>query len=659
MCGICGIAYYDKARCAEGEMLSAMCELIRHRGPDEQGIHVSGPVGLGSTRLSIIDVKGGHMPLSNEDKTVWITYNGEVYNFPELRKRLQASGHRFSSHTDTEAIVHLYEEEGENFLQHLKGMFAIAIWDERKGKLLLARDRIGIKPLYYAQLHDRFVFGSELQTLYPAGVEREVDRLALHDYLSLNYVPGPRTILKGVRKLPPGHLLICHPETGRMEVKQYWDFPPPEETQAGRPLAEIEAELLKLLRTVVRETMISDVPIGAFLSGGIDSSLVVALMSEVSNRPIKTFSAGFNERSYNELPYAKLVAERFRTEYHEMIVEPQIQDLIDSLLDHFDEPFADNSAVATYLISQMAASQVKVVLSGDGGDEVFGGYNTYQADQLARIYRRLSKQVGSQLIPWAAELLPTSFKKGSFDFRLKRFVNGASLPPLGAHYAWKAYLNEEMKSQLYAHKNGNGKSNGLRPTVDLFQRHYLQYPSEDMLNRLLYVDTKVQLADCFLTKVDRMSMAHSLEVRVPLLDRRIVEFMAGLPSHYKVRGLTLKYLLKRVAKGLLPPEILHRRKGGFSIPIAGWLATDLHDMVMDEFTPARLEAQGFFDPKAVTEMVEAHCRGKCDFSRSIWTLFVFSRWCDRNLQGGRIAPHQRPGVTIRSSDSREAFNITV
>jgi asparagine synthase (glutamine-hydrolysing) len=646
MCGICGIAYFDTARRAERGMLSAMCDLIRHRGPDEQGVHLSGPVGLGSTRLSIIDVKGGHMPLPNEDKTVWITYNGEVYNFPELRKRLQASGHRFSSSSDTEAIVHLYEEEGENFVQHLRGMFAIAIWDERQGTLLLARDRIGIKPLYYAQLRDRLVFGSELQTLYPAGVEPEVDRLALHDYLSLNYVPGPRTILTGVRKLQPGHLLVCHPETGRVEVKQYWDFPLPEESQPDRPVAEIEAELLKLLRMVVRDTMISDVPIGAFLSGGIDSSLVVALMSEVSKRPIKTFSAGFHERSYNELPYARLVADRFQTESHELIVEPQIQDLVDSLLDHFDEPFADNSAVATFLISRLAASHVKVVLSGDGGDEVFGGYATYQADQLARIYRRLPERVGSQLIPWAAQLLPTSFSKGSLDFRLKRFVNGASLSPLAAHYAWKAYLNEEMKSQLYSRKNGNGKSNGLRPTVDLFQRHFLQYPSEDLLNRLLYVDSKVQLADCFLTKVDRMSMAHSLEVRVPLLDRRIVEFMAGLPSHYKVRGLTLKYLLKRVAKGLLPPKILHRRKAGFSIPIAAWLATDLREMVMDEFTPARIEAQGFFDPKAVTEMVDAHCRGKCDYSRSIWTLLVFSRWCDRNLKGGQVSANHRPGGMI-------------
>jgi len=513
MCGICGQLSFQSDRPVERETLSAMCKVLTHRGPDDQGIYVHGQAGLGSTRLSIIDLSGGHMPLSNEDKSVWITYNGEIYNFPRLRDRLERAGHRFSTHSDTETIVHLYEEEGEDFAGYLNGMFALAIWDQRRQHLILARDRLGIKPLYYAHLADKFVFASEIKALLLAGVEPRVDPLALHDYLSLNYVPGPRTMVEGIRKLQPGHLLVADLATGRVEIRQYWDFPrPPQNNLHDRPRAELEKELLSLLRTAVRDTMISDVPVGAFLSGGMDSSLVVALMSEVSDRPVETFSVGFAEQSYNELPYARLVADRFKTDHHELLIQPKVHDIVDAMTQHFDEPFADNSAVAVFAVSRRAASQVKVILSGDGGDELFGGYYTYQADQLARIYRRLPRVLGSRLLPALVDRLPTSFEKASFEFKLKRFVNGAWLPPLAAHYAWKAYLSEEAKAHLYAGNGHASSRDGLRTTVSLFQEHYDCYPSDDLLNRLLYVDGKIQLVDCMLTKVDRMSMAHSLEV---------------------------------------------------------------------------------------------------------------------------------------------------
>ena len=650
MCGICGKLYFDSERPAEPDILAEMCAAIWHRGPDDTGSYIRGPVALGSTRLSIIDVAGGHMPLSNEDGTVWIAYNGEVYNFQELRSRLEASGHRFRTNSDTETIVHLYEEEGEDFARHLNGMFAVALWDERKKVLTLARDPLGIKPLFYAAMPDRLLFGSEIKAILCDGIERQVDRVALHDYLSLNYVPGPRTILKGIRKLQPGHVLVASLKDGQVRVRPFWKFPSTDAVAAPRQrLAGLEEELLETLRTVVRDTMISDVPVGAFLSGGLDSSLVVALMSEVTRQPVKTFSVGFKERSYNELPYARIVADTFQTDHHELILEPHAEEMVHAMAEFFDEPFADNSALPVFAVSKLAAEHVKVVLSGDGGDEVFGGYNTYQADRLATLYCRLPRLINTRLIPGIVRSLPTSFAKGSIDFRLKRFVSGAALDPLPAHYSWKAYLDEEMKMALYNRESLDGDLQELRPTLSLFEECYGGHPTSDVLNRLIYVDNQIQLVDDMLAKVDRMSMAHSLEVRVPLLDQRIVNFMARLPSHYKVRGLTLKYLVKRMAKKVLPSQILHRRKGGFSIPLADWVSTDLRDMVRDHLSPEVLKAQGLFDPAVVQTMLDAHWRREQDFSRSIWTLLMFSMWSERYLLSDAppLSPARRETMSVR------------
>jgi len=634
MCGIAGILYFDRQRPVDREVLLAMCRALRHRGPDDHGTFTNASVGLASTRLSILDLARGHMPLSNEDGTVWIAYNGEVYNFLELRERLERSGHYFATRGDTEVIVHLYEEEQENFAAQLEGMFAVAIWDARKRQLVLARDHVGIKPLYYSLLPDRLVFASEMKALCVERTDASVDRTALHDYLSLNYVPGPRTILSGVRKLQPGHILIASAETGKAETRRYWDFPLISPAPAEkRTVEELETELTTALRSAIRRTLISDVPLGAFLSGGIDSSLVVALMSEVSNRPVRTFSVGFEEDSYSELPYARSVAQRYHTEHNEIVLRPQAQDLISSVVEFFDEPFADNSALGVFAVSQLARREVKVVLSGDGGDEVFGGYYTYQADKLANLYRRLPKVLRDRLLPAMVELLPTSLEKASFDFKLKRFVQGGSLPPLAAHYSWKAYLNEEMKFELYGDgAQGNGFHHELRPTVELLQSHYDAYPTADLLNRLIYVDSKIQLADDMLTKVDRMSMAHSLEVRVPLLDRQLIDFMTGLSSRHKVRGLTLKHLLKRVARKLLPSRIIDRPKAGFTVPISKWVATDLRDLAREQLSESRLRSQGFFEPKQVKRLLDLHGSGRRDFGRSIWTLLVFGLWYDRQFQ---------------------------
>jgi len=466
------------------------------------------------------------------------------------------------------------------------------------------------------------------------GVDRALDQVALHDYLSLNYVPGPRSIFAAVRKLLPGHILTFEASTQKVTVKEYWDLPQPDlRPSHGLNLTGLEDKLLALLREAVRDQMISDVPIGAFLSGGIDSSLVVALMSEFSERPVKTFSIGFQEKSYSELPYARIVADRFRTDHHELIMEPRAHDTIAALVNYFDEPFADSSAAAVYTVSQLASEHVKVALSGDGGDEVFGGYYTYQADKMAALYRRLPRAIGADLLPRLVNMLPVSNKKVSLDFKLKRFMTGGSLPPLPAHYAWKAFFNEETKSRLYRSVNGNGSSHGhgahLRPSVSLMQEYYDRYPSDDMLNRLLYVDAKVLLVDDMLVKVDRMSMAHSLEVRVPLLDLRLVEFMAQLPSDLKVRRMTLKYLLKRVAARLLPKEILQRPKAGFSIPIATWLKTDLADMVYDYLSPQAIAKQGIFEPTVIQEMLDAHHQGRRNHSHNIWNLLMLSLWHER------------------------------
>jgi asparagine synthase (glutamine-hydrolysing) len=599
-----------------------MCDTIRHRGPDEQGFYVKGPVGLGSARLAIIDVEGGHQPLHNEDSTIWCVFNGEIYNFLELRSELLRRGHRFATRSDTEVMIHLYEEYGDAFVERLQGMFAVALWDERRERLVLARDRLGIKPLFWMVHDGALLFGSEIKVLLAADVPRRVDPAALHDYLSFDYVPGPRTMFEGIQKLQAGHLLIWD---GSITIHRYWDVPA-RTRQLPANVDELRVEVRGLLEDAVRDAMVSDVPVGAFLSGGLDSSIVVALMARVASQPVRTFAVGFRERSYNELPYAREVAQRYGTQHHEFIVEPHIDEVIHEIVDHFDEPFADSSAVATYYVSEVASRHVKVVMSGDGGDEIFGGYTIYQADRLAHLYRRLPRLLGERAIPRIVGKLPASDRKMSWDLKLRRFVEHARRDPLAAHGSWRLIFTEEMKERLYA---GDAHH---RDSVELLRAYFDGYPNNDPLNRFMYVDTKVSLVDDMLTKVDRMSMAHSLEVRVPLLDHRLVEWMSQVPSDLKVRRLNLKYLLKQVARDLLPPGIVNRRKAGFHVPIPGWLKQELRPLVEEQLGAATITRQGIFDPDYVAALLDEHRTGRNNWSRNIWGLLIFGLWYDRYIE---------------------------
>ncbi len=624
MCGICGISHFGGS--VDRRTIEAMCDSLRHRGPDDYGIHVHGSVGLGATRLSIIDLAHGHQPLCNETGSIWAVQNGEIYNYQDLRVDLLQRGHHLATHSDTEVLVHLYEEYGDDFVQRLHGMYAFAIWDASRQRLLLARDRLGVKPLVYMLHNGRLLWGSEIKAILTAGVPRRVDPAALHDYLSFDYVPGPRTMFDGIRKLQAGHLLIWD---GDLRIRRYWDVPGKHQ-EVGRDQEELRTHLRGLLEDAVREAMVSDVPVGAFLSGGLDSSLIVALMSRVAQGPVRTFSVGFRERSYNELPYARMVADWYGTDHHEVIVEPHIEEVIHEIVDHFDEPFADSSAVASYYVSAVARQHVKVVLSGDGGDEIFGGYTIYQADQLARLYRRLPGMLGARVIPGVVGWLPASEGKMSWDLKARRFVERARLDPLTAHASWRVIFTPEMKERLYA--DGEAERHD---SLDLLRAYFDAYPNNDLLNRFLYVDTKSSLVDDMLTKVDRMSMANSLEVRVPLLDHRLVEWMSQVPSSLKVRGLDLKYLFKDVARDLLSRKIVDRRKAGFHVPIPGWIKHELRPLIAEQLSPATVARQGIFNPDYVGELLDAHRSGSENYSRNIWGLLIFSLWYDRFEMGSQ------------------------
>jgi asparagine synthase (glutamine-hydrolysing) len=634
MCGICGFVQKAGREKADPGLLQAMLRTIVHRGPDDEGAYLAEDVALGARRLSIIDLQGGHQPLSNEDGSVWIAYNGEAYNFPEIRAELAGRGHRFKTRTDTETLVHAYEEWGENFLDRFRGMFALALWDGRKRRLLLARDRIGIKPLYYAPLEDgTLLFGSELKSLiaHPR-LERKLDLKALDLFLTLEYIPAPHCIFQGVRKLPAGHLLIY--QDGRFNIRKYWDIeggggggasaasPPanPEEAADG---------LYDLLKESVKLRLISDVPLGAFLSGGIDSSCIVGLMRELGASPLKTFSIGFQDKTYDELDYARRMAKKFSTEHREFVIQPRALELTEKLIRHLDEPFGDFSIFPTYLVSQLAREQVKVILSGDGGDEIFGGYEHYQAQALAG--KPASRAAAWTLGPLLRRLPPSSKKKGFWN-KLRRFMQGLDLPPAARHLRWMIFLSSEQKKQLYAPGLWNASERKKEileeePWAALFTR----LRAFDPLNAELFLDLKTYLPDDILVKVDRMSMAVSLEARVPLLDHKVVEYVFGLPGTWKLRGGKSKWIFKKTMERLLPPEIIHRPKEGFSIPIKHWLRTDLRDMLLDHLSQERIAREGLFHYPAVKKLIEAHLAGRENYSHQLWALLVFEVWKENYL----------------------------
>jgi len=622
MCGIAGVLNFRRHKSVDPAVLQTMCDVMRHRGPDDEGFYLEDNIGLGMRRLSIIDLFNGRQPIRNENSNVWAVFNGEIYNFRELRQDLSHRHHVFRTNADGEVIVHLYEEYGESFVEHLNGMFSIALWDKRNRKFMLTRDRFGIKPLFYFESAEELVFGSELKSvLVHPSCKTDIDLQALHDYLSFNYIPGPRTIFTAVRKLQPGYTLVV--EDHRSTQYPYWDlkFEARGENWSEEDFVD---ELCKVLRKAVAGHLISDVPMGVFLSGGVDSSTLVALMAETSARPIKTFSVGFEEESFNELPVARQVAKRFATDHHELVVKPDAVNLLPRLVEAFDEPFADSSSIPVFYLSKLARGEVKTVLSGEGGDEVFAGYDTYGAARVARLYRKLHTLLRRHIIPAVVSRIPVSHKRVSFDYRAKRFVKGAELSPEEGHFWWKVVFTEDAKEELYGRT-----TEMLDNSFSVFRDRFTVCGSQDLLDRLQYVDTKVYLPDDILVKTDRMSMANSLEARVPFLDHELVEWVTTIPSALKINGLTKKYILKKAMAEHLPKEVTYGKKRGFNVPIPGWLRGELRDMVGDLLSPARIRKFGFFDSGYVSRMIEDHQAMRVDYSRNIWNLLVFALWCER------------------------------
>jgi asparagine synthase (glutamine-hydrolysing) len=598
-----------------------MSATLVHRGPDSFGEFSDGDVALAARRLSIIDLETGDQPIGNEDGTLHVVQNGEIYNYRELRRELERAGHHFRTHGDTEVLLHLYEEHGDRFAGRLRGMFAIAIWDARRRRLLLARDRFGIKPLYYRVADGELAFASELRAL-PRG---EIDLDALEAFLAFNSIPAPLTIFREIRKLPPGHLLSW--EDGRVDLKRFARPAPAEELRDDEE-AELVEELRSRVRDSVRAHLISDVPVGVLLSGGVDSAFLAALAAEESSEPVRTFSIGFEERSFNELADARLVAERYGTQHSELVLRPDAALLLPALAEAFDEPFADSSALPTYLVSELAAGDVKVALSGEGGDELFGGYYTYAADLLAARVGGLAR-LATPLV----ERLPTSTSRASFDYRAKRFVRAAHLPPLERHHGWKEIFSPDLRAEL------RGGGSAFDP-VDLLRERYRETQGADELARLQDVDLGIYLVDDLLVKTDRASMAHSLEVRVPYLDTVVTNLALALPTRHKIRGLAKKVLLRKAAAPLVPREIVQGKKRGFSIPAAAWLRGDLEPFARETLSRETLRRQGFFQPEVVERLLEDHVAGREDRSRQLWGLLAFTLWHERHVE-------RAPGAAAR------------
>lgn len=628
MCGICG--FLEKEAEADSQTLERMNSRLLHRGPDDEGSFRRGPVGLAVRRLSIIDVATGHQPLSSQSGDCWIAYNGEVYNFPELRRNLEADGVVFHSRGDTEAVVNLYEKEGLGFVHKLRGMFALAIWDSRRQRLVLARDPLGKKPLYYClKDNGNLVFGSEIKALLPyPGVRRDLDVEALDLYLTLDYVPAPFSIFRSIRKLPPGHMLVCEQDKAP-RITRYWDIPACEQR---RPLPELREEFLALLDEAVRLRLVADVPLGAFLSGGLDSSSVVAMMARHSTTPVRTFSVGFGEKTYNELPHARKVAQRFHTNHDEQVVHPDIRELVLRLAETLDEPLADVSIYPTYLVSQAARQSVTVALSGDGGDEIFGGYEHYLAQKTARFVDFPPARPLLRHLPHvAAWIPPNSLKKGLAN-RIRRFGEGFAHDSANRHMRWMIHLSRGMKEQLYS-----GDFCQERFLSELYERspfigHFASSRLFSGLNQDMYLDVKTYLSDDIMAKVDRMSMAASLETRAPLLDVKLVEFAFSLPADLKVHGHTGKWFFKKSMEGILPHDIIYRRKEGFSFPMKTWLRGELKNLMREYLSERRLRNLGLFNPGTVHRWMWEHLEGTRDHSHRLWPLILFHLWHERYAQ---------------------------
>ena len=631
MCGICGFINYDLPRDEAERVIERMCQAMYHRGPDDAGTYLDQRAVLGMRRLSIIDLQGGHQPIPNEDQTLWVVANGEIYNFRQLREELQKRGHTFKTGSDSEVVVHLYEEQGAECLHHLIGMFALAIWDTKNQSLFLARDRLGIKPLHFARVRDTVIFGSEIKSLleYP-GLVRSPDPLAINLYLTYEYVPAPQSIFQSIQKLLPGHFLIVD-QSGRIQIQQYWDLDYRSKISLAS-LEEYREALIDKLTVAVQRRLISDVPLGTFLSGGIDSGLIASLMSKVSSGKVDSFNIGFREKSFDESEYARAVAQYLGISHRSQLFDTSsLLAALPKVVDQMDEPLGDASILPTYLLCKFCRQFVTVALSGDGGDELFAGYYTYQAHRLAKLYTLIPRFIRQTILEKLINRLPVSTDNFSFDFRAKKFISGIGYPGHVRHQIWmgsftpgekRDLLHPDFQAAIYGHDE-------FSPI-----RTYLRSAKvEDWLDAILYLDMKLYLQDDLLVKTDRASMANALEVRVPFLDHELVNFATRLPSHLKLRGLTTKYLLKHSAKGLLPPSIIHRPKKGFGIPVAKWIKAELRPLFVEIFDKGKIKAQGIFNPDYLHRLLQEHLSGQFDHRKKLWTLFMFQMWYERYITG--------------------------
>jgi asparagine synthase (glutamine-hydrolysing) len=614
MCGICGVFNFRTQTPVEPAALQRSTATMVHRGPDDEGFHLDGELGLGNRRLSIIDLPGGHQPLSNEDQTVWITFNGEIYNYRDLRADLISSGHQFRTSSDTETIVHLYEEEGLASLDRLRGMFAFALWDSRQRRLLLARDRLGIKPLFFRLEPNRLVFASELRSLRQLCEQPlQVDPQAVYDFFGFRYIPAPNTFYLGVQKLLPGHYLVA--DSSGVRTQPYWDIPAEEESI--RSTEDIAQEVLERLRESVRLRLIADVPLGVFLSGGTDSSAVVALMAELGARPLRTFSVGFEEPQFNELPFARRVAQRYATEHHELVVRPEhLSEELVRLVGFRDEPIAEPTDVALYLVARLASQSVKVVLAGEGGDELFAGYPKYAADRLAGLVSALPQEVTQALARW----LPYRQR------RAKLALEALSIRDEAERSAtWFASFSRMEREELFS-PDFLAQVDPAHP-ARVFEGYLERVRDRSPLKRMLYADLKIWLPDNLLLRGDQMTMAASIEERVPFLDHKLVELAARVPTRLLTRGFRTKVLLKRALRPYLPPETLRRRKVGFTVPVGDWFRKSLKSLVADLVLSPEAKTRGYFHAASMERFVREHFDGVRDRQKQLWALVNFELWC--------------------------------
>ena len=632
MCGITGAVWTEATKAVEENTLRRMVDVLRHRGPDEDGtytseLRVSGGrgtvpgVALGFRRLAIIDVAGGHQPLGNEDGSVWVVFNGEIYNYRDLRRRLEGTGHRFRTHSDTETIVHLYEDEGPEMLAHLNGMFALAVWDARKRQLLLARDRLGQKPLVYRLERGRLLFASELKSLLEVpDAPRQIDPQAVDAYLTYQYVPHPGTILRGIAKLPPAHYGVYR--EGQLEVRSYWqpDFQAEQEQPPGR----YADQLRELLSSSVRLRLQSEVPLGAFLSGGIDSTIIVGLMQRLSAQPVRTFSIGFPVPEYDETRYAAIAARHFGTVHEEFRVEPDAVDVLPKLIWHYDEPFADSSAIPTWYVSQLTRRHVTVALSGDGGDELFAGYPRYRAVWLGRLFDRLPRGLRRVLAGKYWQRLPASPRQKSLRRRWKRFVEVLGQPPQRRYLEWIAIFNETRRAELYREEFLASLPD--TDPLEFLTRAFARSPGRDAVTSTSLTDLVTYLPCDLMTKVDIASMAHGLECRQPFLDYRVVELAMRMPVREKFRCGSGKRILLKAFGDLLPVEVRRRRKMGFGVPLDHWFRGPLAGFAREVLCDRRTLDRGFFRPEVTARLLEDHLSGRFDHSYRLWALLVLELW---------------------------------